>query len=140
MASPYSRSEAAPTDNRHRDRQVMEALVTAGAAVALADGRVDVLEREALLDYIACQELVPTISRAEIAEAFERCVRQLNDRGRAQLMVEAFRPLAGLSLASVVVRTGDRVAAADRRIHPAEVRALELIRLILTTLPTRKLS
>ena len=52
--------------------------------------------------------------------------------------MEALRPLAGLSLASVVVRTAERVAAADRKIHPGELRALKLIRLIMMTLPVER--
>jgi tellurite resistance protein len=46
--------------------------------------------------------------------------------------------LAGLSLASVVVRTAERVAAVDGQIHPGELQALKLIRLFLMTLPARR--
>jgi len=53
-------------------------------------------------------------------------------------VVETFRPLAGRSLASVVIRTAERVAAADRNFHAGELRALKLIRLVLMTLPTRR--
>jgi hypothetical protein len=54
------------------------------------------------------------------------------------VLMEAFRPLADLSLASVVVRTAERVAAADKQFHPAELRALKLIRLLMVTLPAMK--
>jgi hypothetical protein len=54
------------------------------------------------------------------------------------VLMEAFRPLAGLSLPSVVVRTAERVAAADKQFHPAELRALKLIRLLMVTLPAMK--
>jgi hypothetical protein len=40
------------------------------------------------------------------------------------VVIEALRPLAGLSLTSVVVRTAERVAAADRKIHPSEDKAI----------------
>jgi hypothetical protein len=43
-------------------------------------------------------------------------------------------------LASIVVRTAERVAAADRKIHPGELRALKLIRLVMMTLPATMLS
>ncbi len=82
------------------DREVMQALVTAGALVALADGQVDAIERDALVDFI--------------------------DR------------LAGRSLASIVVRTAERVAAADRQIHRGELNTLKLIRLLLMTLPNKR--
>jgi hypothetical protein len=66
-------------------------------------------------------------------------VRQLEDRDSASVIVETFRPLAGLSLSSVVVSTAERVAAADRHMHPNELQAIKLIRLIMTNLPTKKL-
>ena len=46
-----------------RDEQVMQALVTAGAFVALADGRVKDIERDELLSYVDAQDLVPTIAQ-----------------------------------------------------------------------------
>jgi hypothetical protein len=45
----------------------------------------------------------------------------------------------GLSLSSVVVSTAEQVAAADRHMHPNELQAIKLIRLIMTNLPTKKL-
>jgi tellurite resistance protein len=122
----------------NRDEEVMQALVTAGALVALADGRVEAVERDELVNYIDRQEFLPTLSQHEIAEAFDNRVRQLGDRDTANVIVQAFQPLAGLSLASVVVRTAERVAAADRQIHPGELRALKLIRLIMITLPATR--
>ena len=62
-------------------------------------------------------------------------MRQLEDRHGANTIVETLGRLAGLSLASIVVRTAERVAAADRKIHPGELRALKLIRLVMMTLP-----
>ena len=121
----------------HCDVEVLEALVTAGGVVALADGRVAVVERDALVNYIDRLELVPTVTRFEIAAAFDHRVRELADRHSAEVIVQTFRPLAGLSLASVVVRTAERVARADSRIHPREEHALKLIRLLLMALPAR---
>jgi len=127
-----------PADHRdHRDEEVMQALVTAGALVALADGRVEAAERDEFVSFVDGQGFVPTISRQEIAEAFGRRARQLEDRDSASVIVENLRPLAGLSLASVVVRTAGRVAAADRKIHPGELHAIRLIRLIMKNLSGR---
>jgi len=116
----------------------MQALVTAGALVALSDGRVEAAERDELVNFVDQQGFVPTISRQEIAEAFGSRVRQLEDRRGVSVIVENLRPLAGLSLASVVVRTAERVAAADSKIHPAELQAIQLIRLVMKTLPARR--
>jgi tellurite resistance protein len=116
-----------------RDEQVMQALVTAGALVALSDGQVKAIERDELVNFIDRQGFVPSISRQEIAEAFDNRVRQLEGRDSAEAIAERLRPLAGLSLASIVIRTATQVAAADRHLHPGEVRALRLIRLALAT-------
>ena len=112
-------------------------MVTAGALVALADGKVDASERDELVEFVDRQGFVPTISRHRIAEAFDNRVRQLKDRDGARVIVDTFRPLAGLSMASVVIRTAERVAAADRQIHPGELRALKLIRLMMMALPSK---
>jgi tellurite resistance protein len=116
----------------NRDEEVMQVLVTAGAFVALADGRVETVERDELVNFIDRQRFVPSISRHEIAEAFDNRVRQLEGRDSAGTIVETLRPLAGSSLASVVIRIATQVAAADRYIDPGELRVLKLIRRVLT--------
>lgn len=121
----------------HSDEEVMQALVTAGALIALADGRIAAVERDALVNYLDRQGFVPTMTRQDIAEAFDDRVQELKGRDSPEVIAKTFRPLAGLSLASVVVRTAERVAAADWQIHPAELAALKLIRLFLLTLPAR---
>jgi tellurite resistance protein len=129
---PSATNSERDSDHRHnRDDTVLHALVTAGAFVALADGRVEAVEREELVNFIERQRFVPSISRQGIRAAFDNRVRQLEDRDSAEVIAEALRPLAGLSLASAVICTATQVAAADRHIHPAEVRALKLIRLVL---------
>jgi tellurite resistance protein len=116
---------------------MLQALVTAGALVALADGELAPVERGELLDFINQQRVIPTISRQDAAAAFDSRVRQLEDRYGAEVILESLRPLAGLSLASVVIRTAERVAAADRKIHRGEQRALHLLRLVLKALSAR---
>jgi tellurite resistance protein len=121
-----------------REEEMAQALVTAGALVALADGWVRAVERDELTNFIDRQQLVPSVSRHHIIEAFDDRVRQLEDRNSVEVIKESFRPLIGLSLASVVVRTAERVAAADRQIHPRELQALELIRLIMISLSNKR--
>jgi tellurite resistance protein len=116
----------------------MQALVTVGALVALADGQMEPVERHELVNFIHRQGFVPTISQDRIAEAFDNRVRQIEDRDGANVTAEALRPLAGLSLASVVVRTAERVAAANQKIHPGELQALKLIRLMMMTFPVKE--
>ena len=118
-------------------REVMQALVTAGALVALADGHLENVERDELVGFIHRQDFAPTISHRGIAKAFDNRVRELEEKYNPNLVIEALRPIADLSLTSVVVRTAERVAAADRTIHPSEEKAISLIRLIMMNLPAR---
>jgi tellurite resistance protein len=122
----------------NRDEEVMQALVTAGALVALADGELEPVERDELVNFIDRQGFAPTTSQADIAEAFDSRVRELEGRYYANVIVETLRPLTGQSLASVVVRTAQRVAAADRKIHPGELQALKLIRQLMMSLTAGK--
>jgi tellurite resistance protein TerB len=121
----------------YRDKEVIQALVTVGALVALADGHLEEVERDELVGFVHRQNFAPTISQRGIAKAFDSRVRQLEENYSPNLIMEALRPLAGLSLASVVVRTAERVAAADQKIHPGELQALKLIRLIMMAIPAK---
>ena len=47
----------------HNDEDVMQALVTAGAFVAIADGRVEAIKREELVHHIARQRFVAKTSQ-----------------------------------------------------------------------------
>ena len=116
---------------------MLQALATAGALVALADGHSEDVERDELVSFVHRQDFASTISRHGIAKVFDSRVRQLEENYSPNLIMEALGPLAGLSLASVVVRTAERVAAADRKIHPGELRALKLIGLIMTAFPVK---
>src|SRR6478672_10335795 len=93
-----------------RDEQVMQALVTAGAFVALADGRVKDVERDELLSYVEAHDLVTTIARQEIVDAFDSRVQEIEDRGSANVIVDAFRPVVGRSPPLFLVRVAERVA------------------------------
>jgi tellurite resistance protein len=137
MSDRYSSANAAATQVT-ADREVLQALATAGALVALADGHLEDVERDELVSFVHRQDFAPTISQHRIAKAFDSRVRQLEGNYSPNVIMEALGPLAGLSLASVVVRTAERVAAADRKIHPGELQALKLIRLIMTASPVKK--
>jgi len=122
-------------DLDYRDEEIMQGLVTAGALVALADGEVNKVERAELVNFVDRQRFVPAISQTEIAETFDSRVRELESRDCANVIIGTLRPLTGQSLASVVVRTAQRVAAADKKILPGELQALRLLRRIMINLP-----
>jgi tellurite resistance protein len=120
------------------DQQAMNALVTAGAFVAVADGRVASSERDEVTNYICGQRLAPTVSRQQIADLFDERVQRVRERDFADIVVEALRPVATLSLTSNVIGIAERVAAADKSVHPEEKRVIRLLRLIMMTLPEPK--
>jgi tellurium resistance protein TerD len=110
------------------DEEIVKALVTVGAFVALTDGRIDPIERDETVDYIHRQALAPTISRQRIAEFFDVRAGYFQDRDFADLIVEALRPIAALSLSCDVIRIAERVAAADGHVDPDEAQVIRLIR------------
>jgi len=141
MAIHYIRPQIAAGELRDPfdcDEQVVKALVTVGAFVALADGRVDAIEREEAVNYIDRQRLAPTISRHRIAEFFDARARDLADRDFGDLIAEALRPVAALSLAFDVIRIAEQVAAADRHLDPNEAQVIRLLKLITMTSPEPK--
>ena len=120
------------------DEHVVKALITVAAFVALADGRLDAVERDEAVNYIDRRHLAPSISRQRIAEFFDARAQRLEDRDFADLIAEALRPIAALSLTFDVVRIAEQVAAADRHIDPNEAQVINLIRLISMTAPELK--
>ena len=122
-----------------RDDEVMQALITTGAFVSLADGQVETSERDELVNFLVGRQLVAGMSKRKIGEEFDRRVRYLRGGDKIEIVVEALRRLAGLSLSSVVVRIAELVAAADGHLHPNELMAIKLIRLVMITLPTSRL-
>ncbi len=114
------------------DERVAKALMSVSAFVALADGHVEVIERDEAISYIERHRLARRISYERHAELFEECVRRIEDRDVAALVSDALQNIGVLSLISDVVPIAERVAAADRRILPSEVQAIRLIRLVAT--------
>ena len=117
------------------DEQAVKALVTVGAFVALADGRVEAIERDEAVRYIDRRRLAPTISQERIAEFFDDRARRLRDRDFADVIVEALRPAAALSLTFDAVRIAEVVAAADQRVDPNEAQMIRLIQLMTSPEP-----
>jgi tellurite resistance protein TerB len=117
------------------DAQAVNALITVGAFVALADGRVEAIERDEAVGYIVRRRLAPTIPQQRIAELFDELVRRLRERDFVDLITDALRPVPALALASDVLRIAERVAAADGRLDPNEAQVIRLIRLITVTFP-----
>ena len=141
MARPYTRSNQPKSALvaeylEQQDEEAMQALVAACAFMAVADGQVQLVERDELLNFVNREGLVPPTSRCDIGEIFDSRVRQLESARSFDALAGVLRPLAGSPLASAVVRSAERIAAADRDLHRSEVEALRFIRRILTTSQT----
>src|SRR6476646_11494450 len=102
------RLPGAELQKRNRTHEVMDALVTAAALVAVADGSVHVVEREELVNCIDEERLFPGFSRPEIAAAFDKRAQQLQQRNGPEVIIKALRPLSGLQSTQLVLRIGRR--------------------------------
>jgi tellurite resistance protein len=131
MSDRYNRQTFAgkvhnPSTSEHDS---IYALLTAGAFVAVADGRVDSAEREEAVHYID-QAIPRKMAEARVAGLFDQCAQLLQDRNFAEVVLEALRPVPALSLTSAVIEIAERIAAADGKVHPSEIHVIRLIRLI----------
>jgi tellurite resistance protein len=88
-------AELEPDHFDRRTREVIQALLTAGALVALADGRVRAVERELAVNYIDQQIPFVAIPRSKIAEDFDRQTRRLLQRDSPDVVMKALGPLVG---------------------------------------------
>jgi len=107
--------------------ELLDAIVTATAMVARADGWIDPLERTQLVVFLNHHGLLAVFTREEVLDAFEDRTRQLAETRGTEIAVGHLTQLAGHSLARIVVDAGVHVAAADSRVHPGELHALALI-------------
>ena len=96
------------------------------------------VERDELLNFIEQQGFAPDTAKGDIREVFDSRLRQLEDRHTLDTIIQALRPLAGLLLSSTVVRTAERIAMADRDLHPSELEALNVIRRLLAGSANRR--
>ena len=126
-------------DPRHGQQEAVNALLTAGACVAVADGRVTISERDEAASFVERSGVAPGVTRDEIVALFDQRARRLEDGDFADFVVAGLRPVAGLPVSFDLIRMAERVATADEQLHPREVQAIRLLHLIMTNLPAPKL-
>ena len=126
----HIKSQSGIIDAGKCDEQIVAALVTAGALVAVADRHVDPIERDEVVNYIKERRLVPGFAAPCIAALFDERARLLQEPDFLNVVIDALRPVPRLSLSSDVIEIAERVAAADRHFDLCEQRAIKLIRLI----------
>jgi tellurite resistance protein len=103
-----------------REDELLDAVIT-------ADGRVAPIERGELFDFLDRNGFLSVFTRRDIFDAFDSRVRRF-DEGGSEAAVDDLRQLSDRLPARLVVEAAERVAAADRHIHPHERQILALIR------------
>lgn len=113
------------------DAKLLQALAAASAFITIADKADLIARRDEFVRFIDRQGFVER-SRRELKQAFDHAFQRLDGAvNAAAILHEMLRPLAGLSLASIVVRTAERVATVGRNLRRNHIQALITLRAIL---------
>ena len=134
-ASPI---EGEITEPSSLHEQAAAALVIAGALVAVADRRVAAVERDELIRFIPDRGQAPHVGERRLADTFDELAERLDRPDFANVVIDTLRPVSDLSLSSHLMDLSERVAAADDDVHPHEVQAIKLLRLLTLVLPRAK--
>jgi tellurite resistance protein len=126
------------TEPSSLSEQAAVALVIAGALVAVADRQVSPVERDEVIRFIRDRNLAPHIADERLLAMFDELAERLDQPDFANVVIDTLRPVSNLSLSSHLLELSERVAAADEDVHPHEVQAIKLLRLLTQTLPRAK--
>jgi tellurite resistance protein TerB len=118
--------------------QAAVALVIAGALVAVADRRVSPVERDEVIRFIRDRDLAPHIGDDRLFAMFDELAERLEEPDFANVVIDTLRPVSDLPLSTHLLELSERVAAADEDVHPHEVQAIKLLRLLTLVLPRAK--
>jgi tellurite resistance protein len=110
-----------------REDEILDAVVSAAAVVARADGWVQEVECNQLLDFVDREGLLSVFAREDAVAHFERCVREVREPGGSSAVIKRLARHRDSRVASLVVKIGEEVAAADCRLDPREQQVLRLI-------------
>ncbi|RQH14828.1 TerB family tellurite resistance protein [Bradyrhizobium sp. RP6] len=126
------------TEPSSLNEQAAVALVIVGALVAVADRRVSPVERDEVIRFIRDRRLAPHISDERLSAMFDELAERLEEPDFANVVIDTLRPVSNLPLSSHLMELSERVAAADEDVHPHEVQAIKLLRLLTLVLPRAK--
>lgn len=126
------------TEPSSLNEQAAVALVIVGALVAVADRQVSPLERDEVVRFIRDRKLAPHISDDRLYAMFDELAERLEEPDFANVVIDNLRPVSDLSLSSHLMELSERVAAADEDVHPHELQAIKLLRLLTLVLPRAK--
>ena len=120
------------------NEQAAAALIIAGALVAVADRRVSPVERDEVIRFIRDRGLAPHIGDDRLFAMFDELAERLEEPDFANVVIDTLRPVSNMPLSSHLMELSERVAAADDDVHPHEVQAIKLLRLLTLVLPRAK--
>lgn len=138
MSDAKSSNPIEITEPSSLNEQAAVALVIAGALVAVADRRVSPVERDEVIRFIRDRELAPHIGDNRLFAMFDELAERLEEPDFANVVIEALRPVSNMPLSDHLMALSERVAAADEDVHPHEVQAIKLLRLLTQVLPRAK--
>ncbi|HXH45219.1 MAG TPA: tellurite resistance TerB family protein [Bradyrhizobium sp.] len=120
------------------NEQAAAAFVIVGALVAVADRRVSDVERDEVIGFIRDRKLAPHLSEERLVAMFDELAERLEEPDFANVVIDTLRPVSNLPLSSHLIELSERVAAADQDVHPHEIQAIKLLRLLTLVLPRAK--
>jgi tellurite resistance protein len=123
------------TEPSSLNEQAAVALVIVGALVAVADRRVSPVERDEVVRFIRDRKLAPHVTDDRLFAMFDELAERLEEPDFANVVIDTLRPVSNLPLSSHLIELSERVAAADEDVHPHEVQAIKLLRLLTLVLP-----
>jgi len=126
------------TEPSSLNEQAAVALVIVGALVAVADRQVSPVERDEVVRFIRDRKLAPHIPDDRLYAMFDELAERLEEPDFANVVIENLRPVSDLPLSAHLMELSERVAAADEDVHPHEVQAIKLLRLLTLVLPRAK--
>ena len=126
------------TEPSSLNEQAAVALVIVGALVAVADRRVSPVERDEVVRFIRDRNLAPHVTDDRLFAMFDELAERLEEPDFANVVIDTLRPVSNLPLSSHLIELSERVAAADEDVHPHEVQAIKLLRLLTLVLPRAK--
>ena len=120
-----------------RDDELLDALTSAGAIIACADGWIERAERDALADFMEHNGFLSALTRAEILDAFDRRLRQFAAHGGVEAALDSIGRYAGRAPARLMIDASRRVAEADGALDDREIHFLQRIHIALGAPSTR---
>lgn len=114
-----------------RDDDLLDAVASAAALVARADGRADPAECGGMIDFLTRAGRLATITADDMHDALDRRLRTIEERSGIESAIADLERVAGGGSARLIADAAEHVAAADGHLHPRELHMLQLIRIAL---------